>query len=273
MTLQDLIEQIKKKQSFLTIGLDVDLEKIPEHLLEESDPIFAFNKQIVDATYDIAVSYKPNIAFYEYYGAEGWKSLQKTMDYINEKYPKIFTIADAKRGDIGNTAKRYATIFFEKLGFNSATVSPYMGRDAIEPFLDFKNKYTILLALTSNKGASNFQQKKLFGGHCLYQEVLKQSLTWQQNENLMYVVGGTQEKYLQNIRTIIPNHFLLVPGVGAQGGSLQKICKYGLNKNIGLLINSSRGIIYADNSKNFAKVARKKALEIQKQMKNALNRL
>lgn len=266
MTEKNLIAQILKKKSFLVVGLDVDLEKIPKHLLKESDPIFAFNKQIIEATQDIAVAYKPNIAFYESYGLKGWDALEKTIVYLNEKYPEIFTIADAKRADIGNTSKRYAKAFFENLNFDSITVNPYMGEDSVVPFLNYQNKHTLLLTLTSNKGSEDFQKQKLQKNHFLYVEILKKSLSWQNNKNMMYVVGATQTDYLQEIRKIIPHHFLLIPGVGAQGGDLENVCKYGMNEKIGLLINASRSIIYAAHGKNFAKIAREKAFDLQKKM-------
>ena len=265
MTTQELVAQIKKKKSFLCIGLDVDLEKIPSHLLSNEDPIFAFNKAIIDATHHFCVAYKPNTAFYEAYGLKGWKSLEKTINYLNETYPEIFTIADAKRGDIGNTSAMYAKAFFEDLAFDSVTVAPYMGKDSIEPFLTFKDKHTIMLALTSNEGAFDFQTKKINEKE-VYKHVLETSKTWKNSENLMYVVGATKAEYFKEIRKIAPNSFLLVPGVGAQGGSLQDVCKYGLTKNIGLLINSSRGIIYASKDLNFAKDAALKAEELQIQM-------
>jgi orotidine-5'-phosphate decarboxylase len=269
MTKQQLVEQIKKKKSFLCVGLDVDMDKIPQHLLELDDPIFEFNKQIIDATHHVTVAYKPNVAFYEAYGIKGWQSLQKTIDYLNKNYPEIFTIADAKRGDIGNTSTRYAKAFFEDLNFDSLTVAPYMGRDSVEPFLAFKNKFTILLALTSNIGGLDFQTLQTENQQ-VYEEVLKKSLTWNNAENLMYVVGATRPDYFKNIRKIVPNHFLLVPGVGAQGGSLQDVCQYGLNNDVGLLVNSSRGIIYASNGKDFAEKAAKNALELQQEMKKIL---
>ena len=266
MTTQELVAQIKKKKSFLCIGLDVDLEKIPSHLLNNEDPIFAFNKAIIDATHHFCVAYKPNTAFYEVYGLKGWKSLEKTINYLNETYPEIFTIADAKRGDIGNTSAMYAKAFFEDLAFDSVTVAPYMGKDSIEPFLAFKDKHTIMLALTSNEGAFDFQTKKINEKE-VYKHVLETSKNWKNSENLMYVVGATKAEYFKEIRKIVPNSFLLVPGVGAQGGSLQDVCKYGLTKDIGLLINSSRGIIYASKDLNFAKNAALKAEELQIQMK------
>jgi orotidine-5'-phosphate decarboxylase len=265
MTTLQIIEQIRLKKSFLCIGLDVDLTKIPQHLLELEDPIFEFNKVIIDATHDLCVSYKPNTAFYEAYGIKGWQSLEKTITYINEKYPDIFTIADAKRGDIGNTSTMYAKAFFEDLKFDSVTVAPYMGKDSVEPFLAFQNKHTIMLALTSNEGAFDFQTKNVDGKE-LYKVVIETSKTWKNSENLMFVVGATKAEYFTEIRKIIPDSFLLVPGVGAQGGSLQEVCKYGMNENIGLLINSSRGIIYASNGIDFAKKAREEALKMQQEM-------
>ena len=265
MTTQELIAQIKEKKSFLCIGLDVDLDKIPSHLLQEEDPIFEFNKAIIDATHQLCVAYKPNTAFYEAYGIKGWKSLEKTIQYLNKNYPEIFTIADAKRGDIGNTSTMYAKAFFEDLAFDSVTVAPYMGKDSVEPFLAFKNKHTIMLALTSNTGAFDFQTKKIDEKE-LYKQVLETSKNWKNSENLMYVVGATKAEYFREIRKIVPNSFLLVPGIGAQGGSLQDVCKYGLSKNIGLLINSSRGIIYASKNEDFAIKASEKAQELQLEM-------
>ena len=269
MTTKELIAQIKIKKSFLCIGLDVDLSKIPSHLLAFEDPIFEFNKAIIDATHDLAVSYKPNTAFYEAYGIKGWLSLQKTINYINEKHPEIFTIADAKRGDIGNTSSMYAKAFFEDLNFDSVTVAPYMGKDSVEPFLEFENKHTIMLALTSNEGAFDFQTlnvPEVSGGKELYKQVLEISKTWKNSENLMYVVGATKAEYFTDIRKIVPDSFLLVPGVGAQGGSLSEVCKYGMNDNVGLLINSSRAIIYASNGTDFAEKARAEALKMQQEM-------
>lgn len=265
MTTQQLINQIKKKQSFLCIGLDVDLNKIPKYLLVDSDPIFAFNKAIIDATHHLCVAYKPNTAFYEAYGIKGWQALEKTINYLNKNHPEIFTIADAKRGDIGNTSTMYAKAFFDDLGFDSVTVAPYMGKDSVEPFLTFKDKHTILLALTSNQGAFDFQTLSV-NNNQLYKEVLKVSKSWENSENLMYVVGATKAEYLTEIRQIIPNSFLLVPGVGAQGGNLQEVCKYGMTDTIGLLINSSRGVIYASQGEDFADAAAKKAQELQSQM-------
>lgn len=270
MTRALLIEQIKKKQSFLCVGLDVDLDKIPQHLLALEDPIFEFNKQIIDATHHLTVAYKPNIAFYEAYGIKGWHALEKTINYLNKNFPEIFTIADAKRGDIGNTSTRYAKAFFEDLNFDSITVAPYMGSDSVEPFLAFENKFTIMLALTSNMGGLDFQTLKV-ENTALYEQVLKKSLSWKNSDQLMYVVGATRPEYFAKIRKIIPNHFLLVPGVGAQGGSLSEVCKYGINSDIGLLVNSTRGIIYASQEKNFALKAQEKALELQLEMKAFIN--
>jgi orotidine-5'-phosphate decarboxylase len=265
MTTQQLIDQIQLKKSFLCVGLDVDLNKIPQHLLETEDPIFEFNKAIIDATHDLAVSYKPNTAFYEAYGIKGWFSLEKTIRYINENYPDIFTIADAKRGDIGNTSSMYAKAFFEDLNFDSVTVAPYMGKDSVEPFLAFEDKHTIMLALTSNEGAFDFQTLNVNGTE-LYKQVLETSKSWKNSHNLMYVVGATKAEYFTDIRKIIPDSFLLVPGVGAQGGSLSEVCKYGMNANVGLLINSSRAIIYASNGIDFAEKARAEALQMQQEM-------
>lgn len=270
MTTEQLITQIKSKQSFLCIGLDVDLNKIPKHLLQEEDSIFAFNKAIIDATHKLCVAYKPNTAFYEAYGIKGWKALEKTITYLNKNYPEIYTIADAKRGDIGNTSTMYAKAFFEDLGFDSVTVAPYMGKDSVEPFLAFEDKHTILLALTSNQGAFDFQTLSI-NNQELYKCVLETSKTWNNAQNLMYVVGATKAEFLADIREIIPHNFLLVPGVGAQGGNLQDVCKYGMNKDIGLLINSSRGIIYASDGEDFAQAATQKAEELQSQMQAVLS--
>ncbi len=270
MTTEQLVAEIQQKKSFLCIGLDVDLNKIPKHLLELEDPIFEFNKAIIDATHHLCVAYKPNTAFYEAYGIKGWKSLEKTINYINENNPNIFTIADAKRGDIGNTSTMYAKAFFEDLSFDSVTVAPYMGKDSVEPFLAFEDKHTIVLALTSNAGAFDFQTQKIDHKE-VYKHVLETSKTWKNSQNLMYVVGATKAEYLKDIRQIIPDSFLLVPGVGAQGGNLQDVCKYGMNSSVGLLINSSRGIIYAGNDENFAKAAAEKAKELQEQMSTILN--
>lgn len=270
MTTQQLYENIRAKKSFLCIGLDVDLNKIPEHLLASEDPIFEFNKAIIDATHDLAVAYKPNTAFYEAHGLKGWIALEKTIAYINNKHPEIFTIADAKRGDIGNTSAMYAKAFLQDMDFDSVTVAPYMGRDSVEPFLAVEDKFTILLALTSNEGAYDFQTLQS-GGHELYKQVLETSKSWTNNHKLMYVVGATKAEYFREVRQIIPDSFLLVPGVGAQGGSLAEVCKYGLNEKVGLLINSSRGIIYASNGTDFAERAREGAAEIQQEMRDILN--
>ena len=269
MTTEQLVEQIKIKKSFLCIGLDVDLNKIPKHLLAFEDPIFEFNKSIIDATHHLCVSYKPNTAFYEAYGIKGWQSLQKTIEYINLNYPEIFTIADAKRGDIGNTSTMYAKAFFEDLNFDSVTVAPYMGKDSVEPFLAFEDKHTIMLALTSNEGAFDFQTNESEENQ-LYKKVLETSKNWKNATNLMYVVGATKASFFTEIRKIVPNSFLLVPGVGAQGGNLQDVCLYGMNNQIGLLINSSRGIIYASNGTDFAEKAKEAALDLQKQMEAIL---
>lgn len=269
MNYQELAHQIKSKSSYLCVGLDTDINKIPQHLLKEKDPIFEFNKQIIDATIDYAVAYKPNIAFYEALGIKGWESLHKTIEYL----PKdVFTIADAKRGDIGNTSKMYAKAFFEQMNFDSITVAPYMGSDSVEPFLEFEDKWVILLALTSNEGGKDFQFEELKSGETLYQKVLEVSKKWGTKENLMYVVGATRSKEFQEIRKSVPNHFLLVPGVGAQGGDLEELSKYGLNENGGLLVNSSRGIIYSSSEKDFARAAGEKAKAIQEEMKGYLER-
>lgn len=270
MTTAQLTEQIHFKKSFLCIGLDVDLEKIPPHLLLLDDPIFEFNKAIIDATHDLCVSYKPNIAFYEAYGLKGWQALEKTIVYLNQNYPDIFTIADAKRGDIGNTSARYAKAFFNDLNFDSITVAPYMGKDSVEPFLEFENKHTILLALTSNEGAGDFQTKNV-NGQALYKAVLETSKTWKHSQRLMYVVGATKAAYFEEIRQIIPDSFLLVPGIGAQGGNLQEVCKFGLNADVGLLINSSRAILYSGKSTDLAHSARAEAFKIQQEMQQILN--
>ena len=264
-SLERLKQEIFSKKSFLCVGLDVDLNKIPPFLLKESDPIFAFNKAIIDATHPYTIAYKPNIAFYEAYGEKGWQSLRKTIDYLNEQHPHIFTIADAKRGDIGNTATMYAKAFFEDLQFDSVTVAPYMGQDSVEPFLAFEHKVTILLALTSNKGAFNFQTLTTEGAP-LYQQVLTRSQQWHNAHNLMYVVGATKAEYLADIRRIVPQSFLLVPGVGAQGGDLKEVCKYGLNDSVGLIINASRAVIYASQGEDFAQKAGEAAHSLQKEM-------
>ena len=271
MKKEDLLSQIISKKSFLCIGLDTDINKIPKFLLDSDDPIFDFNKKVIDATNMYCVAYKPNIAFYESQGLSGWKSLEKTINYINSKYPEIFTIADAKRGDIGNTSSMYAKAYFETLNFDSITISPYMGKDSVEPFLEYNNKHTILLALTSNTGAFDFQTKDIADtSNKLYEEVIKTSTGWKNSNQLMYVVGATKVTYLKDIRKIVPNNFLLIPGVGAQGGDLKEVCDNGLNNEVGLLINSSRSIIYASNDTNFDVDASKNAQEIQSKMEAIL---
>ncbi|KYG84939.1 orotidine 5'-phosphate decarboxylase [Roseivirga seohaensis] len=268
MTRAELFGQIQKKNSFLCVGLDTDLNKIPKHLLNTEDPIFEFNKRIIDATAQYAVAYKPNIAFYEAYGVKGWQSLEKTIAYI----PKdIFILADAKRGDIGNTSKMYAKAFFENMNCDAITVAPYMGEDSVKPFLEFDNKWVILLALTSNAGGKDFQNLELTQGGELYEEVLRKSQEWGTTDQLMYVVGATRAEALTNIRKIVPDHFLLVPGVGAQGGSLKDVAQYGMNNQCGLLVNSSRGIIYASQEEDFAEVAEEKARELQLEMQQYLS--
>jgi orotidine-5'-phosphate decarboxylase len=264
-----IINQIKAKKSFLCVGLDTDIKKIPQHLLNEEDPVFAFNKAIIDATAEYAVAYKPNTAFYEVYGAKGWASLEKTINYIKENHPEIFVIADAKRGDIGNTSANYAKAFFETLKADAITVAPYMGVDSVEPFLGFEDKWIILLALTSNKGSKDFQYLNADGKE-LYKNVLMKSQEWADENKMMYVVGATHPEELGKIRKMLPNHFFLVPGVGAQGGDLQSVAKHGLNDQIGLLVNSSRGIIYASNGEDFAERAAEEAKKLQKQMEELL---
>ena len=266
MTLPFLIDQIEKKQSFLCVGLDVDMDKIPAHLLKEEDPIFAFNKAIIDATHSYAVAYKPNLAFYEAYGVKGWQALEKTIQYLNLNYPELFTIADAKRGDIGNTASRYAKAFFEDLGFDSLTVAPYMGKDSVEPFLAFEDKFTILLGLTSNPGAADFEMLPMANGKYLYETVIETAAQYKNGHQLMYVVGATQATAIKDIRALVPDSFLLVPGVGAQGGSLAEVCSEGLNDQVGLLVNSSRGIIYASSKEDFAVEAAAQAALLQAEM-------
>ncbi|WP_461632608.1 orotidine-5'-phosphate decarboxylase [Labilibaculum euxinus] len=265
MNYQALFEQIKKKRSFLCVGLDSDIKKIPAHLLNTEDPVFEFNKAIVDATAEFTVAYKPNIAFYECLGAKGWISLEKTVNYIKENYSDIFLIADAKRGDIGNTSKMYASAFLENMPFDSITVAPYMGEDSVTPFLEYNNKWVILLALTSNKGAFDLQFFEQ-NNQRLFERVLEKSQEWGTKENMMYVVGATKAEMLGDIRKIVPEHFLLVPGVGAQGGSLQEVAKYGMNNACGLLVNSSRGIIFADSSEKFAEAAKEESRKLQEEM-------
>jgi len=268
MTKRELIAQIRAKKSFLCVGLDTDLDKIPAHLLETEDPIFEFNKAIIDATKDYCVAYKPNLAFYECLGVKGWESLRKTLEYIPSN---CFTIADAKRGDIGNTSKYYAKTFFEYLNFDSVTVAPYMGEDSVTPFLEFENKWVILLALTSNKGALDFQFQTDSKGEELYKKVLRKSSKWGTPENLMYVVGATRAEGIGEVRKLVPDNFFLVPGVGAQGGSLEDVANYGWNKDCGLLVNSSRGIIYASNGLDFAEKASIAAKEVQQEMETILS--
>ena len=270
MNRQELIKQIREKKSFLCVGLDTDIKKIPEHLLSEEDPIFAFNKAIIDATAPYCVSYKPNLAFYESNGVKGWISFDKTIQYLNENYPNHFIIADAKRGDIGNTSAMYARTFFEEMNLDALTVAPYMGEDSVTPFLQYEGKWVILLALTSNKGSHDFQLTEDPQGERLFEKVLRKSQEWGNADNMMYVVGATQGKMFEDIRKVAPDHFLLVPGVGAQGGSLEEVCKYGMTKDCGLIVNSSRAIIYADKTERFAEVAGEKAREVQQQMEALL---
>lgn len=273
MNRQQLINEIFTKKTFLCVGLDTDINKIPAHLKNEEDPIFAFNKAIIDATAPYCVAYKPNLAFYECYGLKGMLAFEKTIQYIKENHPNHFIIADAKRGDIGNTSKMYAQTFFEEYNLDSVTVAPYMGEDSVKPFLEYAGKWVILLALTSNKGSHDFQLTEDNQGERLFEKVLKKSQEWGTTENLMYVVGATQGKMFEDIRRMAPEHFLLVPGVGAQGGSLQEVCKYGMTKDCGLLVNSSRGIIYASTDTDFAEVAAVKAKELQEEMAVELERI
>jgi orotidine-5'-phosphate decarboxylase len=265
-----LFENIVKKRSFLCIGLDSEMEKIPAFLLKEKDPVFEFNKRIIDATHKYSVAYKPNVAFYECYGSKGWASLEATVNYIKKNYPDIFVIADAKRGDIGNTSKMYAKSFLGNMPFDAITVAPYMGEDSVTPFLTYNDKWVIVLALTSNKGADDFQYHNE-DGIKLFERVLSVSQKWGTINNMMYVVGATRAEMLKDIRRIVPDHFLLVPGVGAQGGSLQDVARYGMNSRCGLLVNSSRGIIFADNTPDFDKVAAGKAKEVQLEMEKYLS--
>lgn len=270
MTRQELINQIKEKKTFLCVGLDTDIKKIPEHLLKEEDPIFAFNKAIIDATAPYCVAYKPNLAFYESMGVKGWISFEATIAYLKKNYPNHFIIADAKRGDIGNTSSMYARTFFEECNLDSVTVAPYMGEDSVSPFLQYEGKWVILLALTSNKGSHDFQLTEDKDGERLFEKVLRKSQEWGNKDNMMYVVGATQGRMFEDIRKIVPEHFLLVPGIGAQGGSLEEVCKYGMTKDCGLLVNSSRAIIYADKTENFAKVAGEEAKKVAEQMAKLL---
>ena len=272
MNRSELVNQIKTKRSFLCVGLDTDLKKMPEHLLKEEDPIFAFNKAIIDATADYCVSYKPNLAFYEAFGVKGLISFENTIKYLKDNYPNHFIVADAKRGDIGNTSAMYARTFFDEYDVDSLTVAPYMGEDSVTPFLGYEGKWVILLALTSNKGSHDFQLTEDNNGERLFEKVLRTSQNWGNADNMMYVVGATQGRMFEDIRKIVPNHFLLVPGVGAQGGSLEEVCKYGMNKDCGLLVNSSRGIIYASKGEDFAEQAAKNAKELQQQMDKELEK-
>ena len=269
MNIDSLYQEIKVKESFLCVGLDVDLKKIPPHLLNEKDPIFSFSKSIIDATHSFTVAYKPNLAFFEAYGLKGWKAFEKTIDYLNKNYPNHFIIADAKRGDIGNTSGRYAKAFFENFGVDAVTISPYMGKDSIEPFLSYKDKYAVLLALTSNKGSRDFQFSE-DKGVPLYEKVLRLSTKFKNSNKLMYVVGATKSENLIAIRKIVPDSFLLIPGVGAQGGNLKEVVQNGINSNCGLLVNSSRGIIYASSRTDFSTKAAEKAFNLQKEMSEYL---
>lgn len=267
MNAKELFERIAEKRSFLCVGLDSDYEKIPQFLKKEQHPVFEFNKRIVDATAPYTVAYKPNMAFYEAFGVAGWVNLRLTVDYIKTNYPDIFLIADAKRGDIGNTSKMYAKAFFETIGFDAITIAPYMGEDSVKPFIGYKDKWAIILALTSNDGASNFQYgEDKYSGLRLFERVIECSKNWGTTDNLMYVVGATRSDMLKDIRKMIPHHFLLVPGVGAQGGSLSETAQAGLNEQCGLLVNSSRAIIFADNTEKFAEIAGQKAWEMQQEM-------
>ena len=272
MTRKELIASIQRKRSFLCVGLDTDIKKIPAHLLQEEDPVFAFNKAIIDATAPYCVAYKPNLAFYESMGVKGWIAFEKTVSYLRENYPDQFIIADAKRGDIGNTSAMYARTFFEEMDMDAVTVAPYMGEDSVTPFLGYDGKWVILLALTSNKGSHDFQLTEDAQGEKLFEKVLRKSQEWAGNDQMMYVVGATQGKAFEDIRRIAPHHFLLVPGIGAQGGSLEEVCKYGMTSECGLIVNSSRAIIYADATESFAQVAGEKAREVQAQMAQELDR-
>ena len=270
MNKQELVKQIKEKRSFLCVGLDSDIKKLPACVIDSEDPVFEFNKSIIDATAPYTVAYKPNLAFYEATGVKGWISLEKTVQYIKDNYPEIFIIADAKRGDIGNTSALYARSFFEEMQVHALTVAPYMGEDSVSPFLSYDGAWVIVLALTSNPGSHDFQLTKDENGEMLFEKVLRTSQKWGSDQNMMYVVGATQGKSFENVRNIVPNHFLLVPGVGAQGGSLEEVCKYGMNSECGLLVNASRAVIFADSSENYAAVAGEKAHEYQQQMENEL---
>jgi orotidine-5'-phosphate decarboxylase len=272
MNASRLYEEIRRKNSFLCVGLDTELEKIPRHLRNAELPLFEFNRQIVDATHDLAVAYKPNLAFYECYGAAGWRQFELTVSYIRKKYPDLFIIADAKRGDIGNTSRKYAGAFFGNLPCDAVTVAPYMGSDSVIPFLQYPGKWVIVLALTSNQGADDFQMISNTNHERLFETVLRKSAQWGTADNMMFVIGATRASMLVKVREILPGHFLLIPGVGAQGGDLAEVAGYGLNKQCGLIVNSSRAIIYADDSEKFAHAAREKAWEMQQQMKEILGK-
>ncbi|HOD27104.1 MAG: orotidine-5'-phosphate decarboxylase [Bacteroidales bacterium] len=273
MNRQEIISQIKTKATFLCIGLDPDIQKIPSHLLKGEEPLFAFNKAIIDATHDLCVAYKPNLAFYESCGLEGWKAFEKTVRYIREKDPTQFIIADAKRGDIGNTAEMYARSFYESLPIDAVTLAPYMGKDSVQPFLSYPGKWAILLALTSNRGSADFQMLEDAQGERLFEKVLRRSSDWGDEFSMMYVVGATQGSLLQDVRKLVPRHFLLVPGVGAQGGSLKEVARYAMNDDCGLLVNASRQILYASKDEEFAQAARQEALKLQQEMQTYLKAL
>ena len=273
MNRQELIQQIFAKQSFLCVGLDTDFKKLPQHLLALQDPLFEFNRQIIDATAPYCIAYKPNLAFYEAHGLYGMKAFEETIGYLKEHYPNHLIIADAKRGDIGNTSKMYARTFFEEYDIDALTVAPYMGEDSVTPFLDYKNRWVVLLALTSNKGSLAFQLMQDANGERLFEKVIRTSQQWSTPENMMYVVGATRGEMFKDIRRLAPDHFLLVPGVGAQGGSLEEVCRYGMNNDCGLLVNSSRGIIYASSDEHFAEIAAEKACELQQAMATELCKL
>ena len=270
MNKQEVFENIKRKKSFLCVGLDTDIKKIPEHLLKEEDPLFAFNKAIIDATAPYCIAYKPNLAFYEIMGVKGWTAFEKTVNYLKWNYPDQFIIADAKRGDIGNTSAMYARTFFYELDVDAVTVAPYMGEDSVTPFLTYDEKWVILLALTSNKGSHDFQLTTDAEGERLFEKVLRKSQEWADDRQMMYVVGATQGRMFEDIRRVAPDHFLLVPGIGAQGGSLEEVCQYGMTDQCGLIVNSSRAIIYADKSEQFAAVAGQEAQKVQQQMEAQL---
>lgn len=272
MNSEDLYNNIRKKSSFLCVGLDTDYNKIPRSLLDTEYPIFEFNKRIIDVTEDLAVAYKPNIAFYESMGAAGWMSLEMTMNYIRHNFPEMFLIADAKRGDIGNTSNMYARAFYTNLDFDAITLSPYMGHDSIQPFLEYPQKWSVVLGLTSNEGAGDFQQMQLVNNNLLHEEVIRKVASWGNKDNTMFVVGATKAEQLDSIRKIVPDHFLLIPGVGAQGGSLEEVVEHGINKRCGLLVNASRSIIYADVTNKFEIAARQAAIDMRDQMENLLKK-